>query len=626
VTDLRTQLLALGTDATEIFDSEAVHQTLSPHLETIERAPHQTIRPDASGTIAPDLLAKLADQDTPLIFEGELGRGGMGVVRLALQARVGRRVAVKVLRPERETDDAVVGLLREAWLTGAIEHPNIVPVYDVDLDERGQPRVLLKRIEGTDWGALMDDPAEVRARFGVEDTLEWHLRTLMQVCAGVHAAHKRGILHRDLKPENVMVGADGEVYVVDWGIAVALRDDGDGRLPLASAARGLAGTPAYMAPEMFTGEGTRLGPRTDVYLLGGLLYRLLTDGPPHGGGNALAAMIQALHGGPAEWGDAPPELEEIGRRALSADPAARFPSADALRVAIQGFLGHRHSERVATGAAQRLHALLSDGSADPEARTRLFAECRFGFRQALEAWPTNPRARAGLRRAATFMVEAELAAGHPEAAARLIAEVERADPDLHARVEAARAAADAESHTLAALQADLDASVGARMRIVLALVVAVLWAGRPLARALFEMPRVSYLKVARGPVVAMALAGLAVWWWRKTLLTTAYNRRLLGLLFLALGCQCVLATGSHLAGVPLTVGPIYEQFLGLVLAGAATVSVERRLWPATLAYGAGFLTAAAEPARVDYVMAITNIVLVTNAWIIWRGRLPEDAR
>ena len=103
-----------------------------------------------------------------------------------------------------------------------MEHPNIVPLYDVDLDDDGQPLVVFKRIEGETWRVLLDDSEAVRRRFGVVDVLEWHLRTLMQVCTAVHYAHRCGIVHRDLKPDNVMIGDYGEVYVVDWGIAVAL--------------------------------------------------------------------------------------------------------------------------------------------------------------------------------------------------------------------------------------------------------------------------------------------------------------------------------------------------------------------------------------------------------------------
>jgi CHASE3 domain sensor protein len=118
----------------------------------------------------------------------------------------------------------------------------------------------------------MHDAAAVKKLFGADDLLTWNLDVLQQVCNGIHFAHSRGIVHRDLKPENVMLGHFGEVYVMDWGLAVALEDEGSGMLPLGSTARELAGTPNYLAAEMLGGGETLISPRTDVYLLGGILY------------------------------------------------------------------------------------------------------------------------------------------------------------------------------------------------------------------------------------------------------------------------------------------------------------------------------------------------------------------
>ncbi|HLU49460.1 MAG TPA: serine/threonine-protein kinase, partial [Planctomycetota bacterium] len=207
----------------------------------------------------------------------------MGMVYLAEQKALGRKVALKALRPEAETTRGVEKLLEEAWIHGALEHPNIVPVHDIELDARGRPKVALKRIEGRHWGDWIASPERVASSFRVGDILEWNLRVLAQVCQGVHYAHARGFIHRDLKPENVMIGEFGEVYVGDWGLALALRPDPNGRFPHVDEASEIAGTPAYMAPEMLGGSGRRLSERTDVYLLGGILYEILTGEPPHNG-------------------------------------------------------------------------------------------------------------------------------------------------------------------------------------------------------------------------------------------------------------------------------------------------------------------------------------------------------
>ncbi|MCB9615733.1 MAG: protein kinase [Sandaracinus sp.] len=129
-----------------------------------------------------------------------------------------REVAVKGLREDLDTPLVRARLLLEARVTGRLEHPNVVPVHLVTEDDEGRPRIVLKRIEGRSWRELLDErPPDGR-------DLAEHVRILGQVCQAIRFAHSRGVLHRDLKPENVMVGDFGEVYVVDWGIALALHE------------------------------------------------------------------------------------------------------------------------------------------------------------------------------------------------------------------------------------------------------------------------------------------------------------------------------------------------------------------------------------------------------------------
>jgi serine/threonine protein kinase len=267
-------------------DDPSLAQTLQARLEaepdlarTMVDRPGATIEPSrspSSGAMAAlEALRKLgATLGGRIDLHETLGEGGMGIVHLGTQATLGRHVAVKTLRKGAGGDDAVLRILREAWVTGTLEHPNVVPVHDVGVDADGAPVIVMKRIEGRSWSALMHDPAEIARRFGATDALEWNLRTLASVCNAVHFAHSRGILHRDLKPENVMIGEFGEVYVLDWGIAVSLKDDPSGRLPPVSQAKEIAGTPHYMAPEMLLGDPKLLSPRTDVYQLGAIFYEV----------------------------------------------------------------------------------------------------------------------------------------------------------------------------------------------------------------------------------------------------------------------------------------------------------------------------------------------------------------
>src|SRR5262249_12200472 len=155
------------------------------------------------------------------------------------------------------------GLLVEAVITGSLEHPSVVPVYALGCDDAGHPILVMKRIEGVSWKTLAADqhhPAWARIDAAGDDRLVAHLEILMQVAGAVHFAHSRGFVHRDIKLANVMIGEFGEVYVVDWGLAVKM-----GAAPLSDEEAPLVGTPVYLAPEMLSGDPAAVDARTDVY-------------------------------------------------------------------------------------------------------------------------------------------------------------------------------------------------------------------------------------------------------------------------------------------------------------------------------------------------------------------------
>ena len=253
---------------------------------------------------------------------GKVGEGGMGTVWEARQRSLERDVAVKGIKRELDGPIGRAQLLREARVTGALEHPNIIPVHalvrgttSAGAAQDGAPLMVMKRVEGTAWSDRMD------ATRGQPDFLEQQLRILMQVCHAVHFAHTRGVLHRDLKPENVMLGGFGEVYVLDWGIALALHDQtGIPGLPLARDARGVIGTIQYMAPEMVAGGPEAATFKSDIYGLGATLYRMLTGFPPR---NLQPELL-------------PPQARELVMRCLSKDPAQRPESARALAEELKG--------------------------------------------------------------------------------------------------------------------------------------------------------------------------------------------------------------------------------------------------------------------------------------------------
>jgi serine/threonine-protein kinase len=613
-------------------------EDLAPSLrgleETIDADATMSICPRfADGTspgrpeIAPPVAAGPAFTRNDLAYGEELGRGGMGVVRAATQASLGRTVAVKTLRTDAPREGAAGDLLREAWITGALEHPNVVPVHDLAVDLEGQPLLVLKRIEGTAWSRLIQAPDRLRAEFGVEAPLTWHLRTFMQVCSAVAFAHSRGILHRDLKPENVMVGHYGEVYVLDWGLAVALDNTKDDRLPRARDVRHLAGTPAYMAPEMLARPGDTLTPATDVYLLGATLYHLLAGRAPHSGGSALSVMMRVLDSCPDPVEGAPPELEALCRRAMSPDPRDRFPSALALRDAIGEWLEHRPSIALAAEAHARLAALAGLGpSAVDEAtrleRYRLMGECRFGFRQALSIWSGNTSATAGLREALEAMVEFELGQRDARAAAALLSELEAPAPELEARLATLRAELDAEAREAAQnreLARQHDVQSGARSRRLFAGVLGIFWCVIPFAWASRGTDSLGWSQVVGGPLIFLSITAVLAYFVKASITRTIVNRRILATIVLTLGSLVVLDTahwlGGHTPLDALRTHPLIDMGFIVML----VVGVDRRLWPAAVVSVLMAAAAAYEPAWVLWCIGLTNTALSINGWRVWTG-------
>ncbi|MBK6575481.1 MAG: serine/threonine protein kinase [Sandaracinaceae bacterium] len=341
-----------------------------------------------------------------------LAEGGMGLISLGEQGALRREVAVKTLKPELRDPDLIDRLLTEARITGVVEHPNIVPIYALQADDEGVPLMVMKRIHGVSWRAMLRNDEHPGFPADAQDRLVWHLRVLMDVCDAVHYAHSRGILHLDLKPDNVMIGGFRDVYLVDWGVAVSTREQHRGWLPMADEVSEVVGTPSYMAPEMVDRQSAVLDERTDVYLLGSVLHEILTGRPPHQAENVHEILYAAYESRPPRFdSDVPAELAAIATRAMDPRAERRFESAEAFRSAVVAFLEHRSSAALAedamlilgrlrvTVARERLRQEAFDNvraqvdAALQREVMREFVECRFGFSRALKV--ARERARPG---------------------------------------------------------------------------------------------------------------------------------------------------------------------------------------------------------------------------------------
>jgi serine/threonine-protein kinase len=299
-------------------------------------------------------------------------RGGLGQVSVAMDRELNREVAVKeLLDHAADSKEARARFLREAEVTSQLEHPGVVPVYGLGVSAKGKPYYAMRFIKGTTLQQAID---QLHAKSSVTNELVFRrqfrelLRRLIAVCETMAFAHARGIIHRDLKPLNVMLGEFGETLIVDWGLAKTkavgnaravdhesnTRQETDSKTEAKRCVSGgtlsnaqltqmgqMLGTPAYMSPEQAAGQWDQLGPASDIFSLGAMLYAILTGQPPFVG-NRGQVLDQSRAGSwtPARQinANSPLALDAVCHKAMAFDPTARYGSAKELAVEIDRWL------------------------------------------------------------------------------------------------------------------------------------------------------------------------------------------------------------------------------------------------------------------------------------------------
>lgn len=346
-----------------------------------------------------------------------VGRGGVGEVWEATQTTLERTVAVKRIAVssshgvERPTEHAIYlnhQFRQEAIITGQLEHPNIVPVYDLGYDPDGKPLLAMKMVHGRPWSTIISNDRKV---LDFEDFLFRHLKILLDVSQAIAYAHSMGVVHRDIKPSQVMVGHYGEVLLMDWGLAMVYGPPAPGqsgihavtiRIPDRETAISPAGTPSLMSPEQTYHTAAYITNRTDVYLLGGTLYFLLTGTYPHDGETREKAMAQAAEGNVPHPSERAPDVElphtlvELALHALKARPEERLATVEEFSSAIQDYMtgttARRESMEFSRQAAEILEEM-KDTTAPREDSEEAYHKLTGIINlldKALAAWPRNP--------------------------------------------------------------------------------------------------------------------------------------------------------------------------------------------------------------------------------------------
>ena len=415
-----------------------------------------------------------------------LGQGGMGLVYQARQTSISRSIALKMMRSAKPDDqDRQALFLAEALVTGQLDHPNIVPIYDLGMDEAGHLFYAMKELKGRPWSDSIG-----------HQTLQENLDVLLRVGDAVAFAHSRGVIHRDLKPQNVMLGEYGEVVLMDWGLAAAITT-GSPALRV-SKNTALCGTPAYMAPEMANGLWNRIGPQSDVYLLGAILFEILEGTPPHlMGDNDPTDALTAARLNKIADAKTPGELQDIARKAMATDPTDRFASVKDFQAAIRVFREHHESDRLAVLARQRFDAALASKRYDD------FAEAVFGYRQALRLWPDNQAAQQGLNQASLRYARTALDQGDLDLSLSLLKEEDETQRKLAQKVRQRLEERTRQTARIRALRRSL-AFAGATLLAVAT--AGAIWINRERLRAIRgeEVAQQERLRAVRGEEAARA--------------------------------------------------------------------------------------------------------------------------
>lgn len=359
--DTCTLLLSLDLTVQETIDQRTYLQTLNPDGSS----DNSQVRIETTTTDSIDCL----------------GKGGMGIVTKGTQSYPDRTVAIKKIIKKSRTYHQL--LLHEAQIMGQLEHPNIVPVHQICMNDQNELMVVMKKVHGQTLDARLK---ELKTE-SIHDKISV-IQILIQVCYALEYAHSKHIVHRDIKCENIMIGKFNEVFLMDWGLAFNIDT-------MHNAHSGVVGTPSYIAPEMLTGLPTDVSFQTDVYLLGATLHHILMNTPRHNKSNVAQALESSIQSVPFDFpSNIPTTFASIVNKACSKEKADRYQSVADFRDSLDEALHHWEAIQVTERAREvfiSLQQKIETKAPSLELQT-LFMKSRSLLESALEMWTGNEQA------------------------------------------------------------------------------------------------------------------------------------------------------------------------------------------------------------------------------------------
>ena len=368
-------------------------------------------------------IKKKNDSKTGKIDLHVLGKGGMGLVYLATQNSVKRSVALKVIRQDKQSDSFIKQFFYEAEITAGLEHPNITPVYELGRTKEGVCFYSMKYIQGNPWEKKIRD-----------NSIDENLEIFDKLCDAIAFAHSKGILHMDIKPDNVQLGEFGEVYAVDWGVASDLKRPDSIRC---------AGTWQWISPEVARGDKSKIGKGSDIYLLGGILFQIVTGHHPRLPKDASekmghAALAKAAQNNLIQPTDCKDPMVAVALRALESDPKDRYAKVDDLQTAIHAIQKERANIKSSQELTQKSIVLGSE--AIEQGDYDRFNRSLFGLKDAIELWDENPDATTELNKVRLAYGQCAFDKGDYDLALQTLDRSEAQEDELYQKAELAQTA------------------------------------------------------------------------------------------------------------------------------------------------------------------------------------------